>query len=183
MRDVLHVEPLRGYDPTIGQWLWAMEEVRRRTVRLVRDLDRATLDWRGTDGEDNSIGSLLYHIGLIEMSWLFLDVLEQELPPEVRAEFPFEGSDAAGRLTHVASVPASDHLRRLERTREIFLGALRGMTLEDWSRLRRPGDVEYRVSPAWAVFHLVEHEAGHAFQIGAQIARARRLLGEPGDGA
>jgi len=59
---MLQIDPLPGYEPEVGRWLWALEEVRRRTLRLVEGLDQRTLDWEGPDGRENAIGSLLYHI-------------------------------------------------------------------------------------------------------------------------
>jgi hypothetical protein len=172
MGRVLETVPLPGYDPEIGRWLWAMEEVRRSTTSLVRDLPQEVLDWEGPEGGENAIGSLLYHIALIEMSWLFLDVLERDLPPSVAAEFPHPATDPRGRLIRVRAVPPADHLARLSRSRAVFLEAFRSMSLEDWRRVRSPGDVDYGVTPEWAVFHLVEHEAGHLYQIRAMRARA-----------
>lgn len=151
-----------------------MEEVRRRTVALVAGLDQPTLDWEGDDGRDNAIGSLLYHIPLVEVSWLFLDILEQALPGHVQADFPHAMADDSGRLSRVLSVPLRDHLARLERSRATFLDTMRGMPIDDWRRPRSPGDVDYCVTPEWAVFHLIEHEAGHAFQISALKARLAR---------
>lgn len=87
-------------------------------------------------------------------------------------------SDAKGRLTSVLGVPLADHLARLERSRVIFLDAFRSMSLDEWRRIRKPpDDVDYEVSPQWAVFHLVEHEAGHAFQVSSLKARSTRLFG------
>ena len=83
-------------------------------------------------------------------------------------------------MARVLGVPLADHLGRLERSRAIFLDAFRGMSLDDWRRLRAPGDVDYHVTPEWAVFHLVEHEAGHAFQISALKARSARFFATAG---
>ena len=99
MSEVFQTVALSGYEPEIGRWLWAMEEVRRRTLDLVKGLDQQTLDWEGPDGRENAIGSLLYHIALVEMSWLFLDILEQDLPPPVKADLPHEMA-SQGRLGH-----------------------------------------------------------------------------------
>ncbi|MGQ0548348.1 MAG: DinB family protein [Armatimonadota bacterium] len=171
---------LPGYDSEIGRWLWALEDVRRRrTLKLVKGLDQRTLDWEGPDGLENAIGSLLYHIAAVEMSWLFMDVLQQDFPTTVKADFPHDVRDAAGRLTRVLRLSLADHTGRLERSRAVFLAAFRGMSREDWSRLRSPADVDYQVTPEWAVFHLVEHEAGHAFQISALKARAARHFVSP----
>lgn len=176
----LAVNALPGYAPEIGRWLWAMNEVRRRTLRLVEGLDQRALDWEGPDSRENAIGTLLYHIALVEMSWLFMDIKEGNLPPQVKQDFPHDMADSKGRLTTVLGIPLGEHLSRLETSRRIFLDSMQEMTLEDWRQLRRPGDVDYAVTPEWAVFHLVEHEAGHAFQISSLKARARRLFGSAG---
>lgn len=176
MSEVLQVTPLPGYPDEIARWLWAMQQTRVRTLKLVEGLDQETLDWEGPDGLDNSIGTLLYHIALGEMSWLYLDILETVFPPEVTNAFPFDMVSSDNRMTRVAHVPLREHLDRLARSRSIFLEAFHTMTLEDWRRLRNPGDVEYQVTPEWAVFHLVEHEAGHGFQISAIKRRACRFL-------
>jgi len=176
VRKVLKVTRLPGYPDEIGSWLWAMEEVRRKTLRLVQALDQATLDWQGPDGHDNAIGTLLYHIAMVEMSWLFEDLRQEEFPPSVQTYFPHPMRTEKKRLTPVLGDPLDVHLDRLSHSRSVFLEAMRGMTLDQWERLRSPDDVDYEVTPAWAVFHLVEHEAGHAYQISTIQGRAARFL-------
>jgi hypothetical protein len=174
---LLQVQPLPGYETEIGPWLWAMQAVRRRTLRLVEGLEQRTLDWEGLDEHENAIGTLLYHIALVEMSWLYEDILLQpELPEALKPDFPFPMEGADGRQTPVLGVPLDVHLGRLARSK-VFLETFKQIPAEDWRRLRHPGDVDYGVTPEWAVFHLVEHEAGHAFQISSLKARARRRFG------
>ncbi len=174
----LTIAPLEGYVPEIGLWMWAMNEVRRRTLRLVEGIDQRTLDWEGPDGRENAIGSLLYHIALVEMGWLYGDVMQRDnLPPALKPDFPFKTEEADGHLTRVLGVPLAEHVARLNRSRDVFQEEFRAISINDWRRLRRPVDFEnlnYEVTPEWAVFHLVEHEAGHAFQISSLKARAVR---------
>jgi hypothetical protein len=172
MKRTLQVEPLPGFETDVGRWLWALQEVRRYTVAAVEGLEQAALDWEGSEGGENSIGSLLYHIGLIEMSWLYMDILERPIPDAVLADFPHHVSEPGGRLARVRGLPLGDHLARLERSRARFLEEVRALPAEAWRILRRPADVDYAVTPEWAVFHLVEHEAGHLYQIRAIRARA-----------
>lgn len=175
MTNELKIDPVSAADPEIGRWLWALEEVRKRTLRLISDLDERLLDWRGPDGAENSVGSLLYHIGLVEMSWLFYDLLQQEFPPEVEELFPTPMADDAGKVSQVVGVSLAEHQRKLARSREIALSYFQIMSLEEWRRLRPPVNVQpYETTPEWAVFHLVEHEAGHAFQISSLKARWNR---------
>ncbi len=177
MRQVLQVKALSGYPEEIGRWLWMMQAVRGKTLWVVEGLDQATLDWEGPDGRENSIGSLLYHIAAVEIGWLYTDTLQQKFPPEVERLFPIEMWNAEGVLGRVPNVPLAEHLDRLERCRTVFLDTMRSFTVDDWRRLRSPEGEGYDVTPEWAVFHLVEHEAGHQAQISSLKRRARHYFG------
>jgi uncharacterized damage-inducible protein DinB len=175
VKRLLQVSPLRGYHADIGRWLWALQDVRRITHRAVDGLDGAALDWRGPDGSENSIGSLLYHVAGVEMGWLFHDVLGGSLPDDVETELPFElWTDDA--LTHVGGRPLEEHLGRLERTRAVFLEQVRGMDEADFRRLNAPAGEDYEVTLEWVLYHLVEHEAGHAYQMRSLRRRAAEHL-------
>ena len=174
MRRVLEVSPPEGYAPEVAPWLWAMEAIRRRTRTHVRGLAQDVLDWTGPGGTENSIGTLLYHIAVVEMGWLHNEILDRwDLFPE--DDFPFEPF-TEDRITPVVGVSAADHVARLDRSRAVFLERMAPMTVEDWSRLREPAGEDYAASPAWVVFHLVEHEAGHAAQIAVMKKRAQASL-------
>ena len=174
MRETLAVKPPEGYPPEIGVWLWAMAETRKKTKVYVEGIDQNIVDWAGPEGNENSIGTLLYHLANVEMGWLHFDTLEQpERFPE--EDFPFEPF-TEGRITPVLGISLDDHLARLDRSRAIFLERIKEISLPDWSRLRSPEGEDYEVSPTWMVFHLVEHEAGHAAQIGVMKKRARAAL-------
>jgi hypothetical protein len=179
-RRELRAQPLPGYEPEIGIWLWALQEARRRTLRLVEGLDQRTIDWEGADGRENAIGTLLYHIADVEMGWLFGDLLQSDLPESVRGDFPFPARGADKRLTPVLGEPPESHMGRLARSRKVFLETFKTIPADEWRRLRMPKDEDYAVTPEWAVFHLVEHEAGHAFQISSLKARAARRFGTGG---
>lgn len=164
-REFLTVNPRSGAAPEVGPWLWAMEETRHGLMRTVADLDEETIDWSGRAGKDNSIGSLLYHIALVEVSWLYEDMLLEEPPQDIAALFPVDHRTKDGRLAVVMGVPLAEHLDRLTQTRARFLERMTPMTPTDWHAVREPDGADYACSPAWVVFHLVEHEAGHLFQI------------------
>ena len=168
-------QPLPGYAPEIGIWLWALQQVRRRTLRLIEGLGQRTLDWEGPDERENAIGTLLYHIAHVEMGWLFGDLLLQpDLPEHVKADFLFPSRGPDKRLTPVLGESLESHLGRLARSRKVFLETFKEVSAEEWRRLRSPEGEDYSVTPEWVVFHLVEHEAGHAFQISSLKARAAR---------
>ncbi|WP_417377054.1 DinB family protein [Gimesia maris] len=176
MTSELKIDPLEARDPEIGRWLWALAEVRQRMLRLVQDCDLQLLDWRGPDGRENSIGSLLYHIAIVELSWLYLDLLRQEFPPEVNELLPIPMADEEGNVSQVSDMSLTEHLNRLHATREIAFSIFQKMDLPEWRRLRPPvNEQNYETTPEWAIFHLIEHEAGHAFQISSLLRRWNRL--------
>lgn len=177
-RELKIVIPVPDAAPEIARWLWAMEETRRGLLRAVDALDQRTLDWRGLSGTDNSIGSLLYHVALVEMSWLYEDLLLEPRPRDISELFPATDRAADGRLLQVVGESLERHTERLQLTRSHFLERMIGMTAADWDTVREPPGVTYTCSPAWVVFHLVEHEAGHLFQV-REITRRWRDATRP----
>lgn len=156
---LLTVEPLPAYEPAIGCLLWQLEDTRRETREALTGLASAGLDWVPAQGE-NSIGSLLYHIALIELDWLFAEALDhQPWPLELQQQFDIAVRDAQGQLSAVQGVALEEHLRRLDLVRKHVLAAFRGMTLEEFRRPRSFPD--YRVTPEWVLHHLIQHEAEH----------------------
>jgi uncharacterized damage-inducible protein DinB len=176
---LLQIEPLRAADPEIGRWLWAFEETRKRTLKLAQGLEQRVLDWEGPDGSENSIGTLLCHLSAVEIDWLYVDLLGRKIPEEVMKLLPFaDDRDASGRLVRVLGESFAQHEARLAATRKIFLAEFQDMPLERWRKLCKPmeGDA-YECTPEWVVFHLIEHEAGHAYQIAALKRRAGEHFG------
>jgi uncharacterized damage-inducible protein DinB len=171
---LLIVEPVPGYEPTIGRWLWQLEDTRRETKEALAELAPAAVDWTPASG-GNSIGTLLYHIALIELDWLFTEVLnKQPWPQEVQQRFAFADRDAQGHLSSVQGVALEEHLRRLDLVREHLLASFRGMTLEEF---RRPHPFpEYWVTAEWVLHHVIQHEAEHRGHIQMLRSLAEQAL-------
>ena len=154
-----YVETLPGYEPTIGRWLWLLEDTRRETKEAVNGLVSATLDWTPHVGE-NSISTLLYHIALIELDWLYTEVLEnQPWPEELKLLFAVADRDDQGHLSAVHGAPLDEYLHRLDLTRQRLLDSFHGMTVQEFRRLRSLPS--YQVTPEWVLHHLIQHEVEH----------------------
>ncbi|CRK84759.1 DinB family protein [Neobacillus massiliamazoniensis] len=154
------VSSLAGYEAEIGRWLWCLEDVRRTLITELTGINQNLLD--GTMGKRQSIGTLLYHIALVEADWLYVEVLGTDWDPEIRSLFPLD-SRTNGNLTHIEGQSLEEHIYRLKKVREVFLSYFRSMNLKDW---RRPRSLEqYDVTPEWVVYHLIEHESHHRGQI------------------
>ena len=160
-------------EPEIGQWLWALQDTRQRTMEELDSVSLAMIDWLPADNE-SSIGTILYHIADIEADWLYVEVLEQPLPSMVAALFPYATRDAHGHLTQVQGLSLEDHLKGLETVRGWLLDVFQQMDLLEFRRVRSLPD--YDVTPEWVLYHLMQHEAEHRSQIGALRARAERNL-------
>lgn len=160
-RRSLSIKALPGFEPEIGRWLWSLEDVRHTIKTRLADAKQHVIDTK-IEGRE-SIGSLLYHIALIEADWLYTEVLCSEPPPEVQALFPLECRNTEGNLAHIHGESLEEHFHRLDTMRETFLSHFRNMDIQDW---RRPRVLpEYDVTPEWVVYHLIEHEAHHRGQI------------------
>jgi hypothetical protein len=171
-REILSIDPLDGYAPEIGRWLWALEDTRSRTKQSLEGVSATVIDWLPGEG-GNSIGTLLYHIGAIELDWLFVDVLGQAFPPDLEALFADDVRDDRGNLTNVPGVGLAEHMRRLDEVRATLLASFRGMTIEEF---RRPRQLPtYGVTPEWVLHHLNQHEAEHCGQIAELRSSAERM--------
>ncbi len=157
--EYLSVEALPGYEPIIGRWLWALEDTRRETKKSLENLDQSVLDWTSPHG-GNSIGTLLYHIGLIELDWLYVEALENTpWPQELKDLFSINDRDDQHVLSVVCNISLTEHLRRLDLLREHLLAAFHEMSLEEFRRPRNFPD--YDVTPEWVLHHIIQHEAEH----------------------
>lgn len=174
-REFLRIEPLPAYEPAIGRWLRALEETRSETKLALTGIDLAVLDWAPLQTE-NSIGTLLYHIGLIELDWLYVEVLENAPWPRVLKElFPIEARDDQHILSVVRHISLAEHIQRLDILREQLLVSFREMPLEEFYRPRiLPA---YDVTPEWVLHHLIQHEAEHRGHIQMLRSLAERALG------
>jgi len=158
-------------EPEIGRWLWALEDTRSRTKEELADVSAAMIDWQPPHG-DSSIGTVLYHLALIETDWLYAEVLEQPYPAAVVALFPHEDRNAQGCLTKVQGLSLADHGARLDTVRKLLLDVFQAMTLADFRRVRSLPF--YDVTPEWVLHHLMQHEAEHRNQVAALRIAAQR---------
>jgi uncharacterized damage-inducible protein DinB len=159
-------------DPEVGRWLSAMEDARRDTLHELEGVPDEAIDWR-PDGAENSIGTLLYHVALVEADWLLTDIMGPDgaalWPGDL---LPFDDRDAEHRLTRMEGETLEQHLGRLRAVRSLFLEQMQPMSAQDFHRLR--ARERFDVSADWVLHHLLQHEAEHRAQIAAlRDARAR----------
>jgi uncharacterized damage-inducible protein DinB len=118
----------------------------------------------------------VYHIALIELDWLYTEVLEsQPWPEELKPLFTLDARDAQERLSPLLGETLEEHLHRLDLVRQHLLAAFQGMTEGEF---RRPRSFpRYRVTAEWVLQHLVQHEGEHRGQIQLLRTVAEAALG------
>ena len=156
------IQPLPCREPEVGRWLWALQDTRSLTYACLEGISQAELDW-SPPYRGNTIGSLLYHIAVIEADWLYEDVLQSGFPADVADLFSLGIRDEAGLLSAVRGVVLEEHLCVLDAVRARLVLAYSQFTLDEFRRPRRQPD--YLVTPEWTLYHLIEHEAEHRGQI------------------
>ena len=142
--------------------LTVLHEARQRTLATAKRI----VDLDAVKAGRHNAGTLLYHIALIEMDWLYADVLEKsedDFPAEARDWFPLDARDEEGKLSVVTGESLERHLARLNWMRGLLDGVFTTMSLEDFRRPRVLDD--YDVSPEWVLMHLALHEAHHEGQL------------------
>ena len=164
----LAISPLDAASPDIGRFLWVLEDIRADTKRAVAGIDVAALDWAPLPAL-NSIGTLLAHIASVEAGWLYIEVLQQDFPPEVAALLPPASRDPDGHITRVSGRAVAEYLATLDAVRARLLAVFLTMPPDEYRRVRHLP--EYDVTPEWCLYHLAEHEAMHR----GEIATVRTL--------
>lgn len=172
-KERLIVDAHLSQTPEIGRWLWALQDTRQRTMMKLEGMVPALIDWIPAVNK-SSIGTVLYHMADIEADWLYVEVLEQPIAPEVATLFPYKTRDEQSNLTQVHEFSLEQHLRRLDTVRSQLLNVYQQMDLTEFRRVRSLA--AYDVTPEWVLHHLMQHEAEHRGQIGELRAEAERHI-------
>lgn len=170
MRRSLVVSALPEFEPEIGRWIWCLEDVRRTILEKISGISQQLLD---TKLHGHSIGSLLYHIALIEADCLYEEVLGGNWNPKIRSLLSQEDRNEDNTLTHVAGQSLDEHLHRLKAVRDELLFHFRSMDIEDWRTSRKLP--HYDVTPEWVIYHLIEHESHHRGQIFQLVSNLKEI--------
>lgn len=166
------LEAVSGSASGVGLWLAALDDGRQRTLEILDGLDPNLVD-ADAPFQRHTIGTLLYHIALIEADWLYVEIQERDdYPDEAVAMFPYGVRDEQGNLTHVTGLWLDGHLERLARVRELLRETLMTLTDDQFSEARQIPDAT--VSTAWVVHHLLQHEAEHRGEMGQILDVLRR---------
>ena len=159
------VIPVPGCHPEIGRWLATLDDARERTMYSLRRVTDEDLTVSAPAGR-NSIGTLLYHVAITDLNWVFDNYLRQPYPAEVRSLFPAALLDAEGDLTTMSGGTLEAHLERMRVARAHVREVFRAMSVEEFHALvDRDQDGPYHITPESILRHLAQHEAEHRGEI------------------
>ncbi len=175
MPEVIHfvLEPAPGTKSRlVGLFLWQLDDQSRRLHEDTRGATPEELAWQSGPGM-NTIGMLLAHIAVVEASWI--DRGLHGLPDLAAGVLPIGRNETGMPLAERAAPPPAldgkdlaffdDLLARSRVHTKRELATLTDADLDRRFRRRPPGDVEYEISVGWMLYHILEHEAGHYYQI------------------
>ena len=162
---------LPGLPEPVAYGLWHMEQSREWTLAYVDGLSQEALDHLPA-GHRHSVATLLYHIAVFEVDWIYIDVLGNEYdmdrripecPTAVKAHLTHPLLLEDGSYTPVSGESLQTHLDRLAAIRTGLIDVVREMSLAEFRAPRPSGDGE--VTPEWVLMHLARHESEHRGQI------------------
>ena len=126
----------------MGLWLAALEDGRADTLKELDGVTSEMVDWY-PDAPLNSIGTLLYHIALIEAAWVVEEILERDDEPTGAWRACCRGRTAKVpvRVVRATSRESTGNrsrsiVARLATVRAWVLDQLRPMTNDDFHRVR-----------------------------------------------
>src|SRR5205814_2679138 len=108
-------------DAEVRRWWSALDDCRHDPLEERQGVPDEIVDVKPA-GSDNSVGTVLYHVALVEADWLLADIFGEGDATAVEPELlPFKDRDEAGILTSVESESLQQHLDRLATVRRILL--------------------------------------------------------------
>jgi uncharacterized damage-inducible protein DinB len=163
--------------------MWSLDEQSRKLFDDTHALSPADLEWQPAPGT-NTIGMLLAHIAVAEVhitSVALAGLPDSDVRSVIGIGMEEEGlplADGAPPSPALAGRPIAWFHDLLAKARAHTQRVVRGLGDDDLTReipRPRPDGGTRILDGGWALYHLLEHEAGHHFQIN-QLRHLRRVL-------
>jgi uncharacterized damage-inducible protein DinB len=161
--------------PIAGLFLWQLDDQTRRLTEDTRGASAIELAWQPAPGM-NTIGMLMAHIAAVEVGWIRAAIHGQdrdsgEVLGLTKRQIDMPLAPDAGPPAALAGreLPFFDDL--LARSRAFTRQSIAALTDLDLDRrFRTPATWEkaggeFEATIGWALYHVLEHQAGHYGQI------------------
>jgi len=151
-----------------------LDDLNRRLIEDTRDLTAEALAWQPGPGQ-NTMGMLLAHVAYWEAFWTRFVLEDRPSPVEVRDVLGLDRADVGTPLPADGRPPAGLAGREIAFFHDLLARA-RAHTYEVARRFgdaelereivrQRPDGSQNVFTPRWALYHMLEHEAGHYGQV------------------
>ncbi len=189
----------RGYDAKkqkiVGLFAGQLDDQLRLLTESVKDLTVAQLEWQYRPGM-NTIGMLLAHLAVVDLWWAVIAPKGMKPEPEgdainlkvIGIRMDDDGMPLAKHGVHPASLKgktAAQYLEMLNKARKAVHKELRSWDDRKLATtfIRKRGKKSVKITHTWALYHLLEHFAGHYGQIllVKHLMRDAGLLDSPAD--
>jgi len=157
-----------------ARFVWQLDEQRRRLIADTRGLTVEDLGWQPRPGM-NTIGMLLAHIAFAEVNLGQVGLAAEKAGhvadviglTEAEEGMPLaEGAPPAPALAGKSLDYFDDLLARARAHTHRVARALTDADLEsEITRPPRPDGTVRQFNRAWVLYHMLDHEAGHHYQI------------------
>jgi uncharacterized damage-inducible protein DinB len=157
----LRIEPIAGYQPTIGRLVGMLSYARSTTLAAIEGLTLAELDHLH-DAESNSIGALLAHIVAVERAYQVLTFEDRALSTGENERWSIALKLGANGRASLRGDPLEHYVEELAAVRRITLEKLAAF---DDAWLEASVVAAPKINRHWAWFHQAEDEINHRGQI------------------
>jgi uncharacterized damage-inducible protein DinB len=169
------IEPGAGFrSREAALFVAQLDDQSRRLIEDTRALTPAALEWQPAPGQ-NTIGMLLAHAAYWEVFWTRMVLEDRPMPFEVRnvlgldreeigTPLPADGRPPAGLAGRGVAYYYDLLARARAHTREIAQN-LTDADLEREVIRQRPDGSQNAIMVRWALYHMLEHLAGHYGQV------------------
>jgi uncharacterized damage-inducible protein DinB len=151
-----------------------LDDQSRRLIEDTRALTTAALEWQPAPGQ-NTIGMLLAHTAYWEVFWTRMVLEDRATPFEVRDVLGIDRGETGTPLPADGRPPAGLSGKEiayfhdlLARARAHTCEIARNLTDPDLERevtRKRPDGSQNSITMRWALYHMLEHLAGHYGQV------------------
>ena len=152
--------------PDIGRWLGILDDTRKRLQFTLRSVQESDLDAPPPIGI-NTIGTILYHIAMADLNWLYDNLLQQPYPADIMSLFPYPIANEHDHLYPVRGWDLQAYQQRLSVARAKVHEVFKPMTIEAFRGVlrREEPDWVYEMTPESVLQHLAQHESEHRGEI------------------
>lgn len=150
-------------NPTVALLYATVCDTYERLKQSVSYATQGEIDYKGPDGNLNSISQLLRHLAVVDLHWVYR-LKNEDIPPWLQKKYgPMIGED--GQLPPVTNIPLEQLLHEYEEVHTMFYLQCKKLSEADLKR-----EVFYEKGEGatirWGIWHIADHSRYHQAHMG-----------------